>query len=107
MALVESSVAAMGVCGKKRDTVAVCSHGAAVSAGEAAATRPRPGWGSRGPVATLVNELIDALRPTQQSERRRRAVFQHVAQLVNGCFAGENVLVRHPLPTEGEKEEKI
>jgi len=54
----------------------------------------QPGWGGRGPVATLVNELIDALRPTVQSDRRRRAVFQHITQLVNGCFASDNVLVR-------------
>ena len=53
-----------------------------------------PGWGGRGPVATLVNELIDALRPTVQSDRRRRAVFQHITQLVNGCFSNDNVLVR-------------
>ena len=54
----------------------------------------RAGWGSRGPVATLVNELIDVLRPTEQSDRRRRGVFRHIASLVDGCFAGENVLVR-------------
>ena len=58
------------------------------------AASARPAWGSEGPVATLVNELIDSLRPTKQSERRRRAVFRHVAQLVSDCFSGENVLVR-------------
>ena len=68
-----------------------CSHAAAAPAGDDAPERS--GWGSHGPVAKLVNELIDALRPTPQSERRRRAVFQHIAKLVNGCFAGENVLV--------------
>ena len=45
-------------------------------------------------MATLVNELIDVLRPTEQSDRRRRGVFRHIASLVDGCFAGENVLVR-------------
>ena len=60
------------------------------SSGRSSSSR---GWGARGPVATLVNELVDALRPTAQSERRRRAVFQHIAQLVEGCFAGEDVLV--------------
>mmetsp|Transcript_23100 Transcript_23100/g.57232 ORF Transcript_23100/g.57232 Transcript_23100/m.57232 type:complete len:146 (-) Transcript_23100:281-718(-) len=72
---------------------------ASAAPGEAADVSPprarldRPGWGSRGPVAVLVNELIDALRPTPASERRRRAVFTHVARLVNDCFAGDNVLV--------------
>ena len=69
---------------------------AARSVAHAAAASARPAWGASGPVATLVNELIDALRPTEQSDRRRRAVFQHVASLVDGCFAGENVLVRVP-----------
>ena len=73
---------------------------ASAAPGEAADVSPprarldRPGWGSRGPVAMLVNELIDALHPTPASERRRRAVFTHVARLVNDCFAGDNVLVR-------------
>ena len=69
---------------------------AARSVAHAAAASARPAWGASGPVATLVNELIDALRPTEQSDRRRRAVFQHIASLVDGCFAGENVLVRVP-----------
>jgi DNA polymerase sigma len=44
-------------------------------------------------VAVLIDELIGALRPTPASDRRRRAVFQHVADLINGCFENENVLV--------------
>lgn len=79
------------------EAVRASSHAAAAPAGD----EERSGWGSRGPVAKLVNELIDALRPTQQSERRRRAVFQHIAKLVDGCFAGENVLV-----SVGEGREK-
>ena len=70
-----------------------CSDGSGRSESERAASAG-PAWGSEGPVATLVNELIDSLRPTKQSERRRRAVFRHVAQLVSDCFSGENVLVR-------------
>ena len=66
----------------------------ASTSGAADSRDERAGWGSRGPVATLVNELIDVLRPTEQSDRRRRGVFRHIASLVDGCFAGENVLVR-------------
>jgi len=66
----------------------------ASTSGVADSRDERAGWGSRGPVATLVNELIDVLRPTEQSDRRRRGVFRHIASLVDGCFAGENVLVR-------------
>ena len=57
------------------------------------ASASAPGWGAAGPVAVLIDELIGALRPTPASDRRRRAVFQHVADLINGCFENENVLV--------------
>ena len=58
-----------------------------------ASSASAPGWGAAGPVAILIDELIGALRPTPASDRRRRAVFQHVADLINGCFENENVLV--------------
>ena len=51
----------------------------ASTSGAADSRDERAGWGSRGPVATLVNELIDVLRPTEQSDRRRRGVFRHIA----------------------------
>ena len=56
-------------------------------------TQSVSGWGAHGPVARLIDELIGALRPTPASDRRRRAVFRHITELVNGCFQDENVLV--------------
>ena len=78
-----------GVMPSKPDAATSTSSLAPLSSSSASA----PGWGAAGPVAILIDELIGALRPTPASDRRRRAVFQHVADLINGCFENENVLV--------------
>jgi len=42
---------------------------------------------------TLTNELVASLRPTEMSEARRRAVFEHIKQLAQECFGTAHTLV--------------
>ena len=42
---------------------------------------------------TLVNELVASLRPTELSEARRRAVFEHIKHLAQECFGTAHTLV--------------
>ena len=48
--------------------------------------------GSSG-LETLTNELVESLRPTAKSEMRRRAVFEHIKELAQGCFGTAHTLV--------------
>ena len=46
-----------------------------------------------GGLETLTNELVASLRPTEMSEIRRRAVFEHIKQLAQECFGTAHTLV--------------
>lgn len=77
----------MGLC-----PFASGASGAAVEASERARGGEREASSSSG-LETLTNELVNSLRPTPMSEMRRRAVFEHIKDLAQGCFGTAHTLV--------------
>ena len=64
----------------------------AAEASERARGGEREASSSSG-LETLTNELVNSLRPTSMSEMRRRAVFEHIKELAQGCFGTAHTLV--------------